>query len=495
MLYLTFDIGTTGLKTALIADDGRALAVHTAEYALLTPKADWVEMEPEAYWGAAIEGTRAVFGKTGKSPHELAAIGFSSQGQTFIPIDAEGQALYRAIVWVDNRAQSVADRWNAEWLSHEEYHRISGYPQIPASLTLFKVAWMAEHAPAAHRAHRFLCLPDYLTYRLTGECATDYVTARMAGFLDLQTGAYEPRLLAAAGITEAQLPRVLKPGAVAGHVHTAAAEALGIPSGVPVCVGANDQLVGAVGAGNVRPGIISETTGTALALIASTEAPLFDPRIVAGRHAVPELYYAMAYNITSAIVLKWFRDLCACGEAYDSFLEGVAEIPAGCAGLTVLPHFAGTTLPSLNLDVRGAMMGLTLAHTKLHIARAIMEACACMLRECVEPVQQHGIAVATVRALGGAARSDLWLQMKADLLGRPVERPACADAASLGAAMLAATGVGQFAQVQDAARAWYREERAFEPQEELFEPVASHHAVYEDVYGRYRDLYRRLYEV
>jgi xylulokinase len=488
MLYLTFDIGTTGLKTALIANDGRALAVHTAEYALLTPRADWVEMMPEAYWKAAVEGTRAVFGKTGKSPKELAAIGFSSQGQTYVPIDASGNALYNAIVWVDNRAQYIADRWHADWLSHEEYHHISGYPQIPASLTLFKVAWMAEHAPAAHKAWQFLCLPDYLTYRLTGECATDYVTARMAGFLDLQTGAYEPRLLAAAGITEAQLPRVLQPGDVAGYVHAAAAAALGIPAGVPVCVGANDQLVGAVGAGNVRPGIISETTGTALALIASTEAAIFDPRIVAGQHAVPKLYYAMAYNITSAIVLKWFRDLCACGEDYDSFLDGVAAIPAGCDGLTVLPHFAGTTLPTLNLDVRGAMVGLTLAHTKSHIARAIMEACACMLQECVEPVQQHGIAVATVRALGGAARSDLWLQMKADLLGLPVERPACSDAASLGAAMLAAAGIGRFASVTEAAGAWYRPDR-------VFEPVPSHRTVYQEVYGRYRDLYHRLYEV
>ncbi len=488
MLYLTFDIGTTSLKTALIADDGRALAVHTAEYSLITPRPEWSEMLPEAYWQAAVEGTWAVFGKTGKNPKELAAIGFSSQGQTYVPIDAGGNALYNAIVWVDNRAQYIADRWNADWLSHEEYHRISGYPAIPASLTLFKVAWMAEHAPAAHRAWKFLCLPDYLGYRLTGECATDYVTARMAGFLDLQTGAYAPRLLAAAGITAAQLPRVLQPGDVAGRVHAQAAEALGIPAGVPVCVGANDQLVGAVGAGNVRPGIISETTGTALALIATTDEAIFDSRIVAGQHAVPERFYAMAYNITSAIVLKWFRDLCAAGEDYDTFLDGVGSIPPGCDGLTILPHFAGTTFPRLNLDVRGAITGLHLSHTRAHIARAVMESCACMLQECVEPVLEHGIAVETVRSLGGAARSDLWLQMKADLLGLPVERPACSDAASLGAAMLAAAGIGRFADVTEAAKAWYRPDR-------VFEPIAAHQPAYRAVYDRYRDLYHRLYEV
>ncbi|MHB9133306.1 MAG: xylulokinase [Armatimonadota bacterium] len=485
-LYLTFDIGTTALKTALIDDGGRLLAIHTAEYTPLNPRPEWSEMVPDAYWQATVEGARAVFAQARVKSDELAAIGFSSQGQTYVPIDAAGNALYNAIVWVDNRAQAIADEWEAAWLSDEEFHRISGYATIPAALTVFKVAWMAQHAPAAHKAAKFLCLPDYLTYRMTGESATDYVTARMAGFLDLQTGKYEPRLVAAAGITEEQLPVVLPPGSVAGRVHAKAAAELGIPAGVPVCVGANDQLVGAVGAGNVRPGIITETTGTALALIATTPTLIDDPRIVAGQHAVPELCYAMAYNITSAIVLKWFRDLSAPGESYGAFRSGAEAIAPGSDGLTVLPHFAGTTQPTLNLDVRGAIFGLTLAHTRDHITRAIMESCACMLQECVEPVLDHQLAVTRVRSMGGAAHSDAWLQMKADMLGIPVERPACSDAASLGAAMLAAAGIGRFTSIIDAADAWYRPAQCFEPNPERY-------AIYREVYGRYKELYAKLY--
>ncbi len=484
--YLTFDLGTTALKTALVSDEGRLAAVHVEEYTPASPRPDWLEMSPDAYWQAAVVGTRAVLSVAGVDPAHLAAIGFSSQGQTYIPIDRAGQPLYPAIVWVDNRAQAIADAWEAAWLSKDEYRRISGYPWLPAGLTVFKVAWMREHAPEALRAWKFLCLPDYLIYRMTGETVTDFVIAQMTGMYDLQSQAWEPRLLDAAGITAAQLPAVRAPGTVAGQVNTTASLALGIPAGIPVCLGANDQLVGGVGAGNVQPGIVTETTGTSLALIATTESVMDDNRVFVSRHAVPNLGYAMAFTVTSAIVLKWFRDLCASGEDYATFLAGVEGVAPGCDGLSVLPHFAGTATPTYNPHVHGAFAGLALGHTRAHLARAIMESCACMLQECLDCITGHGQSLTSVRSLGGAARSDVWLQVKADLLGVPVERPACSDAASLGAAMLAAAGIGRFAGVAEASRAWYRPDRTFHPDPARF-------SVYREVYGRYLNLYNRMY--
>ncbi|HEY3416277.1 MAG TPA: FGGY family carbohydrate kinase [Armatimonadota bacterium] len=486
MYYLSFDIGTTSLKTALINDDGRLLAMHTAEYSLITPRADWAEMTAEQYWQAAVDGTHAVLARSGADASGLAAIGFSSQGQTFIPIDKAGHALYNAIVWVDNRAQYIADAWEADWLSRERYQQISGYPWIPAGLTLFKIAWLAEHAPRAHRAWKFLCLPDYLLYRLTGETATDRVIAQFSGIYNIATGQWDPDLLAAAGITAEQLPHILEPGEPGGHLRADVAAELGLPAGVPVCVGANDQLVGAVGAGNVQPGIVTETTGTSLALIATTPKQLVDNRIVVGMHANPTVHFALAFTVTSAIVLKWLRDLCAPGEDYDTFLAGAASIPPGSEGLTLLPHFAGGGCPDFNPHVRGAFSGLSLGHTKDHLARAVMESCACMLQECLDVVTEHDLRITGVRSLGGAARSDTWLQIKADMLGISVERPVCSDAASLGAAVLAATGIGRFASVEEGALAWYRPDR-------VFTPDPARHAIYREVYARYRDLYQRLY--
>ncbi len=485
-VFLSFDLGTTSLKTALISAEGKALAVYTREYAYRAPRPDWAEMQPEVYWQAAVEGTRAVFSQTATNPSCLAGIGFCSQGQTFIPIDRAGRPMHDAIVWVDNRAQGIVEEWGSSWLARDWFQRASGYPWLPASLTVFKLAWLARNAPAVHQAWKFLLLPDYLIYRLTGEMATDYITACMSGLFTLAMGSWEPRLLGAAGIKQEQLPVVLGPGSVAGGLHPLAAAELGVRPGVPVSVGANDQIAGAVGAGNVRPGVVTETTGTALALVATTPVMLRDNRVIVGRHAVPELTYAMTLATTSAIVLKWFRDLCSAGQQYDEFLKGVEAVPCGCDGLAVLPHFMGTSMPSFDSRVRGAFIGLTLGHTRAHISRAIMESCACLLKECLGPISGQGLAVSSMRSLGGGARSDLWLQMKADLLGIPVERPACPDAGSLGAAMLSAAGTGRFSSIPKASEAWYRPER-------VYEPDSSRHAAYQEVYQRYLDLMKRLY--
>ncbi len=482
--YLTFDIGTTALKTALISGDGRLVALHAAEYTPSSPAPGWAEMDPEAYWRSAVQGVRAVLSKSSAS--DVIAIGMSSQGETFLPIDDAGRPLRDAIVWVDGRARGIVEAWSQDWLSRDEFRRISGYPNIPEALTVFKIAWLAANEPEMMRARKFLCLPDFLIHRMTGEIVTDRTIALMTGMFDLRTSSWHPRLLCAAGITEAQLPDVVEPGAVVGTLTSQAAAELGLPAGISVCAGANDQIAAAIGAGNVREGIATETTGTALAVVSTTDQLLDDETVCVGRHAAPGKCYALSYGMTSAIVLKWFRDLCAPGSDYDEFLRGAADVPPGCDGLTVLPHLAGSGTPSFNSNARGAIAGLTLAHTRNHISRAIMESCACMLRECLEPVIRHGTQVTSIRSLGGGARSDLWLQIKTDLLGIPIERPACSEASSLGAAMLAAAGVGQFRDAAEASEAWYRPGR-------IFEPDMAHHEHYREVMARYLRLYESLY--
>lgn len=479
--YLTFDIGTTALKTALVGEDGRIRAVHEVDYSPRHPQPNHVEMDPQDYWQAAVEGARMVV----DDPAEVGAIGFSSQGQSFVSLDEKGRPLRDCIVWVDNRARKLADRWADEWLDADEYRAICGYPWIAAGLTLFKIGWLAENDPEAHDAAHHLCLPDYLIYRMTGQLATDYNIAQMSGMYDIREGCWSQKLLDHAGISADQLPEVHRPGTAVGTLLPGPAQELGLAEGTDICVGANDQLCAAIGAGNVRPGIITETTGTALAVIASTERVLDDDRMYVGIHAAEDLYYAMPFANTAAVVLTWFRDLCCPDTEYEDFLADVEEVEIGADGLTVLPHFAGSNCPDFNPDARGIIDGLTLGHKRAHIARAIMESCACLLHELLEPVKAHDVPVGRVRSLGRSARSDLWLQMKADLLGVDVERPECSDAASLGAAMLAARGTGQFATLREAADAWYRPAEIFQPQPENRE-------AYQEVYRRYRRLFEKM---
>lgn len=474
VVYLTFDIGTTALKTALIGEDGGVLALAEVEYAPKSPRPGWMEEAPETYWKAAVQGARTVLAEAGVPGDRVQAIGLSSQGESFVAIDEAGQPLTPVIVWLDGRARDVAERWERDRLTAEQFRAITGYPWIVHELTVFKIAWLAEHQPEAHSAAKFLCLPDYLIYRLTGEFATDFNIGQMGGLLDVGSGRWSQEMLNMAGISEGQLPSVETPGTPVGTLTGEAARALGLPGEVTVCTGCNDQLAGAIGAGNVRPGVVSETTGTALAVVATTEDRVTSARFFVGRHAAEGAWYAMPYEAVSGIVLTWFRDLCGVRD-WDELLAGVGDVPAGCNGLTVLPHFSGR--PGAP-DARGAILGLTLGHGRAEIARAIMESCACLLRELLQPIIEHGAAVESVRSLGGAARSDLWLQMKADMLQTPVERPACPEAASLGAAMLAATGVGQFESLEEAADAWYAPAQRFEPNAELV-------GAYVDVFARY----------
>ncbi|HUS80294.1 MAG TPA: FGGY family carbohydrate kinase, partial [Armatimonadota bacterium] len=410
---------------------------------------------------------------------------FSSQGQTFVALDERGRPLAPFIVWLDGRAREIARRWEQQWLGRERYRRICGYPWVPAELALFKIAWLAEHRPKVHAAAHFLCLPDYMIWRLTGEMATDRAIAQQSGMYDVRAGEWSAELLGAAGINAGQLPAVHPPGTVVGGTRARAAAELAVAPRVPVCLGCNDQLAGAIGAGNVRPGPVTETTGTSLAVIATTSQPLDDERMYVGPHAAGGMWHAMPFAPASGIVLRWLRDLCRL-DHYGDLLAGVERIPPGSEGLTVLPHVAGTASPTFNPEARGAMVGLTLGHGRAHLARAIMESCACLLRELLGPLREHGIEPTGVRSLGGAARSDLWLQMKADMLGLPVERPSCSSAASLGAAMLAATGTGQFESVEQAADAWYRPG-------DVFEPDLALRPAYDELYARYLRLYRDLY--
>lgn len=484
-MYLTYDIGTSALKVALVDSDGSISALSIQEYSPICPRPGLYEMAVEVYWNALVGGTREVISTSGASLKDLSAIGLASQGQTFVPIDASGKAMHNAIVWLDNRAQSTADCWTRDWLSVDAFRANTGYPYIPAELTVFKVAWLTEHYPEIRKAWKFLCLPDYLIYRLCGEVVTDPVTAQMTGFRDIRTGTWSPAFVGAGGIDVSQLPAVMDSGCIAGFVLPSVATEVGLPGGLPVCVGTNDQIAGSVGAGNTQPGIVTETTGTAL--VAATTCPTLweEKQLVVGPHALRGSYYALAISMTAAIVLKWFRDMASPGKPYDHFLAEVEQISPGSDGLVVLPHFSGIGTPSFNPAARGAFIGLDLSHTKAHIARAIMESCACLLQECLEPMQR-ATEIRTVRSMGGAARSDVWLQMKADMLGIPIERPKCLDAASLGAAMLAATGIGRFGSLVEASDAWYRCAA-------IHEPNQSRHAEYQAVYSKYRALCSRLY--
>jgi xylulokinase len=448
--YIGVDLGTTAVKVGLFDTNGIPLAVATREFALNTPAPGWVEFDADSYLETAFDGIRSVV--AGSSSARVRAIGLSSQGQTFVLLGEDDRPLRPAISWLDVRAE-------------EQARALSEISPTNAIATAPKLFWVREHEPAVlRRTRQVQLIPDCMILRLTGRTATDPATAQSTGMYDWHKCDWDSRVTERCGIDASMLPPVLCPGASAGHVSADAAQRLGLPADALVAIGTNDQLAGALGAGNVLPGCVSATFGTALAIIATSPRGTNLPGVEVAPHPVQGLYALLAYAKTAGIVLRWFRDNFAPTLSYDDLMHEAAGAPIGSDGLTAFPHFSGMATPTFDPAARGAFAGLTLSHTRAHMTRAIVESLAFTVRENLDLLAPAIGGVRELRAIGGGAQSDFWMQMVADVTGVPVGIPAAREAACLGSAELAMVAAGRFPSVADASQRLYRADRRFVPQ-------------------------------
>ncbi len=493
---LSVDLGTTAIKTCLVDAAGRLLGSVSREYQLDTPAAEAVELDAETYWRAFREALAELMGRSRVDPKEIRSLGVSAQGETLICTDTTGHPVRPAIVWLDNRAHAEAADLTAEF-GDEAAYRITGQVSFVPTWPAAKILWLRRHEQDTFaRTARFLLIEDWFISRLTGRfvCEGSLVTSTM--YWNLATRRWWPEMLAYLGIDEARLPEIREPGeAVAELLPTVAAE-IGLDPATIVCTGALDQAAGAIGVGNTREGVFSENTGAALAICATVPAPFTDParQMPCHYHGVPGRY--MAHTFTSGgMVLRWYRDAfcepemaaaAASGaDAYDLLGAEAAAIAAGSEGLVMLPHLQGAMAPEANPRAKGVFYGFTLRHRRGHFARSIMEAIAYIVRRNVEVLVQMGVGVNEVRALGGGARSHVWNQIKADVLGIPVVTTEIEEAAALGAAILAGVAVGTFASIDDAVAKMVVVKDRYEPNE-------ANATVYDAGYETYRALYESL---
>jgi sugar (pentulose or hexulose) kinase len=493
---LAFDLGTTALKCALHDLQGNVIAKASEEYQLITPDADSVEMEVETYWQAFKSALGRVLQQAGADPAGIRALGISAQGETLILVDRDGRPLRRAIVWLDNRAQKEADELGEKFGQRPAYE-ITGQVKLVPTWPASKILWIRKHEPQVfEKTAKFLLIEDYFLHRLTGEYVCEGSLVTSTCYWNFRTRAWWPEMLEALGITAGQLPEYRESGEVVGKVLPEVAAELGLSPKTVACTGALDQACGAIGVGNVGPGIFSENTGAALAICASVKQATLDPRdqMPCHYHGIPGLY--MLHTFTSGgIVMRWFRDEFAQMEmavgkaggldAYDLLGSEAARVPAGCEGLVMLPHLQGAMAPESNPKAAGVFYGFTLRHGRSHFARAIMESVCFIVRRNIEVIEGMGVPVGEIRALGGGARSRVWKQIEADITGRPVLTTANEEAATLGAAILAGKAVGLYASVDEAVRQMVQVR-------DRFEPTAANAPVYAEAFKTYVDLYNSL---
>lgn len=496
-LILGVDAGTTSLKVGVYRDDGTSLAVAGEEYRLQTPTAERAELDPETYWRALVASTLRALRSAGASPNDVAAIAVSSQGETVIPVAADGSPIGPAVVWLDNRAEAEA-RELAGVFDAASVYAATGIPAVNSTWTASKLLWWKRHDPALFGAtSRFLLVEDFLLHRLTGRYVTEGGVQCTSLLYDIRADAWWTPMLDHLELSPTRLPELARPGSTVGSLRPEAAAALGLVGNVAIVAGGMDQGAGAVGVGNFGPGIVSESTGGALTLQASVDRPDGDPsrQTPVYVHSAPGRYLYCPVCPTGGMALTWFRDrfgepeltrAAAEGrDAYDLLTELAGTVPPGSEGLTMLPHLQGAFSPEYEPRARGVFSGFTLGHEKGHFVRAILESVAFMLRRNLELLAVAGASAAEVHSHGGGARSALWCQIKADVTGLPVVTLGGTEAAIRGDAMLAGVASGAFRDLDEASRAMI-------VRRDEFLPDAATMTTYDVAYRRYLELFDAL---
>jgi xylulokinase len=493
---LSLDLGTSAIKVALFNENGDLVVSSNQEYLLLTPTALSVEMEVETYWDAFKLGIKDVLEKSKINADSIRAVGISAQGETLIPIDSSGKSLRNAIVWMDNRAQEEAAEL-AGVFENSDLYGITGQVSIVPTWPASKILWIKKNEPEVfNRVYKYLLIEDYFIYRLTGKFVAEGSLLCSTVYWDITKKEYWGEMLDYLGINVEQLPDICESGDIVGPVKNNIAKETGLSTKTVVCTGVLDQAAGAIGVGNVEPGVFSECTGSALAIVSTVDNPFCDPlkRMPCHYHGMPDTYMAHTFT-TGGMVLKWYRDnFCekeiALGEssdidAFDLMSRAASLVAPGSEGLIMLPHLQGAMAPENDPKAKGVFYGLTLTHTRAHFTRAIMEGIAFILRKNIEVIEDLGIPVNEIRSLGGGAKSSFWGQLKADVTGKPVVITTNDEEACLGAAIVAGAGIGMFSSLKEASRRMVTVKN-------LYEPNLTNKEIYDAVYIKYLELYTSL---
>ncbi len=484
--FIGIDSSTTATKALLMDSDGKVIAVAASEYGYETPYPLWSEQSPDLWWVAAVESIRVVLAQSGLTGAQIKGIGLTGQMHGLVLLDKNGKVLRPAILWNDQRTGAQCDAIRAR-VGKERLIQITGNDAL-TGFTSPKILWVHAEEPQIYAQIDQILLPkDYVRFKLTGEYAADRAGGSGTALFDLRQRNWSPEILAALEIDPEWLPTTFEGTEVTGIVSAEAAAATGLAAGTPVMGGGGDQAAAAVGTGAVEEGIVSVSLGTSGVVFATMNACAIEPagRLHAFCHSVPGKWHLMGVMLSAAGSLRWHRDTFAPGMDFSELTALAAAVPAGSDGLLFLPYLTGERTPHPDPLARGGFIGLTIRHSLPHLTRAVLEGVAFGLRDNFELMKAAGLAnLSQVRVTGGGAKSQLWLQILADVFNAEMVTLASSEGAAYGAALLAATGAGAFASVPEACAAVTQITGRTAPGENA--------AIYKDVYPLYRGLYPAL---
>ncbi len=461
-LYLGIDIGTTSLKAAVFNENGGREGLRSVDYTLDSdPSTGYIEFDPEKYADMCFRVIDELTAECG----QITALSVDTQGETLILTDENGKPLCPAVVWLDNRATAEAETIKAEF-GNKTVYEVTGQPEISAGWPASKLLWFRNNKPEIFsKIKKVFLLEDWILYRLTGRFVTEPTIQSSTIYFDISNKIWWSDMLKFIGIEGCQLPEIVR-----------SAEVVGEYRGIKVVSGGLDQVAGSIGVGVTDSSKLSEMTGTALAIVILTDKiPPYNPDSIVPCHihCIDGKYCLILWSSTAGMCLKWFRNTFCPDVSFKDLDAEAAKVQPGCDGMTLLPHFCGSVIPDYAPEARASFNGVTLAHTRGHFARSIMESVAFMLRQDLEYI---GVpADSEIRITGGGASSPLWAQIKADVTKRELSTVCESETACLGCAIIAAAGVGNFPSIAEAAE-------KFVSRKKVYSPAGDN---YDEAYNRY----------
>jgi xylulokinase len=500
MYLVGIDVGTTNTKTVIFdVEAGRICAAGSRRTIVRHPVPEWSEFDAEDLWGTVLQSMRAAVQHCDR-PERICAISVASMGESAFPVGAGGNVLHPAIAWYDQRTVAEAQWWE-NIAGREHIFTITGHLPRP-TFGVNKLLWLRNHVPQVfEHAHHWLSIEDFVLWKLSGSFATDYSIASRTMLFDQRTLTWSEPLLQQAGLPAAWFPPAFPSGTAIGTVSKAVAEQTGLPQQAIVSTGGHDHLCGALAAGVTHPGHLLESIGTASVIMAVSDAFRPSPELLAVgcdsyAYVVHNTYVTLGTLNFAGGALEWMVTLLygqgkqgtVSPENYAQALREAAEIPPGARGAIILPSFLGSGTPYAESSARGAILGLTPAHNRPELVRALMESLAFWLRDNTEMLCNLGIAPPhpEITVIGGTTQATLLLQIKAEITGCPLKVPHITEAAATGAALLAGMGANIFRSGEEAASSVRHTVQIYEPDAQA---VEIYNAIYEQTYLPARRLF------
>ena len=490
------DVGTTGARCCLFDLEGNKFGGAYCEYGADYPRPGWVEQSPQNLIAQTMQACAETISKSGVPANEIASIAFSTQRSVTCPVDEHGQPVRAMISWQDARTAKQVD-YMRSLISPEEYYAHSGLP-LGTTWIVSKILWMRDNEPANYeRTAKFVQNQD-LALRAFGaeQFHTDISDMAFYGVWDTRRCRWNKKLLDMFGLSEEMFGKPAQPGTQVGAVTDDVAGKTGFAVGTPICVGAGDQNCSVIGMGAVKPGMATVTLGTAGLAILATDKPVagFGGMMITN-HAMADMWEVEGLSNAAAGSFRWFRDVIAGREmdkaassgkdVYALLTELAGQSSPGAKGLLFMPYLATAATPRWNPDARGTILGLTLAHNRADLTRAVMEGVVFEIRDMMQQWHDNDMDVDLIRIGGGATNSVLWNQIQADVYGRAVQVVREKEATALGAAILAGVGAGIFSSIPQGVENMVKLQREITPD-------AKRHDIYEQLYEVYDKAYNAL---